>query len=634
MIESAIRLFKAVPVTANKTATHKVVASRAAKTVGSGYVFSPEVVAEYSQSELDGFSDTVNSLYGINGVELNQAFHKSFAKVRDASLTQLVIEQLVHYVTTYGFESLGLYNPDTVYVPAERLDVPELEGSVPLVVIRGMTKEELKEELLTFLAEGVALAEQTVQDAVNIAVYVGVDTEDLTRISNREVSVALHEHLGLVPANPVEFLRFVVYRATESALLIKNPATVAKIKQRDNNDVARYFWQYERDHGLARLAEIFFRFKPLFLAFRTNKELKKTINRVRRLADQNHKPMKEDLLNTLTARIRSGRMHQTMPEEFNSALESASVFRLARLMYALRFYGSGPESVVYRIRNGKSWATDLNPVDGRTKARLDLYEAAVRVAVTDKIRNKVEGKKIYIPDQIEYALPATEKQFTGNLPSGSWLSLESDGVFGIHWKNTNRRIDLDLSMVNATGKLGWDGGYRTGTRDVLFSGDVTDAPGDGATEVFRIDRSADGVWILEVNYYNFSEDDPVPFKIVAASSDSKSLSKNYVIDPNEIIAVAATEIDVKQKTLGMVVARNEQLRFYFTEMNLGGHITSRFDDNAKKTLNYLVSMYTNPVSLNDVLSNAGAVMVDSPEDADLNLSPETVDKSTFLDLLS
>ena len=116
----------------------------------------------------------------------------------------------------------------------------------------------------------------------------------------------------------------------------------------------------------------------------------------------------------------------------------------------------------------------------------------------------VNGKRIYIPNNIQYTLPATEKQFTDNLPSGSWVSVPKDIIFGIHWEDVNNnRIDLDLSLINCEhGKIGWDCSYRTDTGDVLFSGDMTDAPGDnGASELFYIQRQKAGSYILLVNYY-------------------------------------------------------------------------------------------------------------------------------------
>ena len=44
-------------------------------------------------------------MYGRDGFKWNQTFHKSFGTVRDSSIETLVIQQIVHYITTYGFVS-------------------------------------------------------------------------------------------------------------------------------------------------------------------------------------------------------------------------------------------------------------------------------------------------------------------------------------------------------------------------------------------------------------------------------------------------------------------------------------------------------------------------------------------------
>ena len=58
---------------------------------------------------------------------LNSTFHQNFGKVAEASEKQLFAEQLVHYITTYGFASLGVYDDSTVFVPRE-LPIFESKG--------------------------------------------------------------------------------------------------------------------------------------------------------------------------------------------------------------------------------------------------------------------------------------------------------------------------------------------------------------------------------------------------------------------------------------------------------------------------------------------------------------------------
>ena len=625
-MESAIRLFKGLPIESKQSKRDEDLLKQ---TISKGFIFAPEVVSNYPDTAW--IIELVDKAYGRSPEQLNQTFHKSWAKIRDASIKQLVIEQIIHYFTTYGFEALGIYDKDSVSVPHEQLNAPELQDGIRLVIIRGYTKRELKDKLLGLLVSGVALHKETIDDVLDVASFVGLSDEDIDRVHNKEVKAALYDSLGIVPSNPTEFLRYVVYRATNKTLLIKNPASVAAIKERDNLDIVGSFDLYEREFGLARLAEVFYRFKPLFLAFRTNNKLKKTINEIRRLAEQNHKPMPEDTLNMVTAQLRHDQ--PVLNDPFYQALETASLFRKIRLVYALKFRTTDADSILYRIRNGKSYTTAFD-FTNQTGAQV-AYEVVMQSLTADIAKN-VAGKKIFIPAGIKYGLPATEKQFTGNLPSGTYVELAKDMVAGIHWENVEgHRIDLDLSLLSPeVGKIGWDGSYRSRNKDILFSGDMTDAPKpQGASELFYIGEPTRGVFILFVNYFNFHPTVEVPFKILVAHEKPVNPTIHYTVDPHNIVALSSTTMKVKQKNLGILVADETGCKFYFAESDLGGSRSARGGGSTEQARKYLLNFYTNSIVLNDVLAAAGAELVGSATEADIDLSPESINKTSLLNLL-
>lgn len=625
---STIRLFKALPVKEKITAINSDFKNVMQRTVSSGFIVDPSVVAEYN---IDTTLDLINKVYGRDSRELNQTFHKSFAKVRDASLEQLYFEQIIHYMTTYGAEEIGVFSHDSVYIPTEKLEAPELEDGVRLVIIRGLTKQEIKSELLKLLKTGVALSESTVKDVLDVVAYVGFTEADVDNVANKEVKSALYDYLGIVPSGPVEFLRYAVYRSTGKTLLIKNRTTVNAIKESTTISVTRLFDLYEERNGLAPLASIFYRYKPLFLAFRTNTKLKKTINKIRRLAVANHKPMQEDLLNNITARL----SHGEKPElnKFNKALADANIFRKIRLAYALKFRTTDADSILYRVRNGKSYAENFE--FSNKKGAEIIYNAVLKSIVAD-LEPVVDGKKVFIPAGVKYALPATEKQFTGNVPTGSYVEVPEDMVVGIHWENVKySRIDLDLSISNNMGKIGWDASYRDNSNDIQFSGDITDAPApNGASELFHVGSTARGSWLMNLNYYNFMDDTPVPFKIVVGSESRAIMDKNHTIDPNNLVAFSNSEIDVKQKTLGIIVADEESSRFYFAETGFQNSISSRNNEAAEQARKYLLNYYNNSIVLNDVLTMAGAEIVDEMAEDVIDLSLETIDKTTVVNMLT
>ena len=83
------------------------------------------------------------------------------------------------------------------------------------------------------------------------------------KIKNKEAIVKLAEFYNIYPENPVEFFRYIIYRSTDTTLLIKNNELIELIKNSSYNPTQAF-----NQYGLEKLAEIFNRFKPLFLAYK------------------------------------------------------------------------------------------------------------------------------------------------------------------------------------------------------------------------------------------------------------------------------------------------------------------------------------------------------------------------------
>jgi len=629
-MKSSLNLFKAVPVNGNGVPSKEQFSELNEGFIKSGFIFAPQVLSEYTGSQLDKLVYEVNTLYGKDGADLNKAFHKSFAKVRDASLEQLWYEQALHYMTTYGFEQVGFFSHESVYIPAEKLEVPEIKEDFKLTVIRGLTKEELKAELLTFLATGIALKESTIKDVLDVATFVGVTEAEAQEVKNKEVRIALYDYFNYVPSNNLEFLRYMVYKITGMTQIVKNPATIATIKDKFTISHEGMLVKYVNTYGEEELAKLFYRYKPVFLAFRKTANAKKLVNAIRRSAKVNHQPMREDLLNSLTARIKRGDGSKITKHDIEKALEGVNTFRKARLAYALKYRTEDHEGILYRVRNGKSYATKFENTD---KNSAHAAYGIVLESIARDITPNVAGKTFVIPESVVYALPTTEKQFVGNIPSGSYCEVDKDMVMGVYWENVDgNRVDLDLSMANLAGKIGWDGGYRSD--DLQFSGDVTNAP-HGATEVFRIGNTAEGLWLVNLNYFNF-ENIKVPYKIFVGS-DSAAISGNYLVDPNKLKLIVDSEFNgERQKALGIVYADENTRRFIFSETTFDKLRSARHTDYSQYALDYIKNYYTDVIDLGQLISAAGGVVVsEPPEEGDyVDLSIEALDKTTIIDLLT
>ncbi len=622
--KATLRLFKSLPVGSKrkKSPTEDLLN----KTLPKGFAFSPEIVANYS--DYDSLIKLVEDEYGLTAEQLNASFHKSWDKVKNASIEQLVLEQIMHYFTTYGFESLGIYNESSVFIPKEDLEIPELKEGFKFVIIKGYTNEELKQKVIDLLSTGIALKEDTMKDIMTIINYVGFSAAEIEKISNREIKIQLYDRLGIVPENPTEFLRYLIFKNTGETLLIKNKNLINKIGEGPDSNM-ELLREYSKKHGLERLSEIFYRFKPLFLSFRKYECYKKDINKIRKLAKKNHKPMNLDYLNEITGLIKNSNKidNKTLKEE----LSKVNTFRKIRLAYALKFRTTESKSIMYRVRNGKSYSTEFE-FNNKEEAKRVLK--IVLDSISEGVEKNVKGKKVYMPENINYTLPATEKQFIGNLPNGSYVECPENMLVGINWFNTDRRIDLDLKMSSITGQIGWDEDYRTEGREVMFSGDITDATGEnGATELFKFSKQPKNPYIMTVNYYNYEDKSPVDFKILVADEKPSRFKSNYMVDPNNLIVTCKSKIDVKQMVLGLVIPTTNGSRFYFTETGLGNSITAKDTEYLEQAREFLVNQYNHSIELKDILKKAGAVFIDKKEDAEVNLDYEDLEKDTILDLL-
>ena len=613
--KAILRLFNAIEVENNKIFKIKNY-SFLERTIKNGYLLDKSICPS---SQL---LDTIEEVVGISGEKANAAFHKSWKTIQDTPQEALWLQAAVHYMTTYGFEKLGCYNDNTIYIPNEELDIPEITENLPLVLIKGITKDELTNLTKKLVKSDIAFSTEVVKDVMTLVETKAVDLSK-AEISNRELKALCNDFYGIVPNEPVEFLRHLISKLTNESLLIKNDYLINKIKESNGKFLDTLMQQAPKD-----LASVFYRYKPLFLAMKSISLNKTVFNRLRKKAKTMHKPLPIDYLNNVTSMIKNDCLDR---DEFLKKLESASVFRKIRLANALSFRLNNPESIVYKVRNGKGYATDFIWKSDCLTTDSILLIVINSIALSLNIKDKV----FYIPKNVHYTLPATEKQFTGNFPNGSYVTVPEDMIVGIHWTNTDKKVDLDLSVVSASGKTGWDCDYMSEGNDVLFSGDITSAPKPkGASELFYIKTDLQENQILCLNYYNFETNDEVEMKLFVASEKPEKFGKNYMVDVNNIVASALINITKKQNALGLITCVDGENRFCFSNTSVGKEISSSDTEQMKQTRSFYVDSLIGGIELEQVLKFAGASVVDEkPEGEFVDLSPETLDKTTIINLL-
>ncbi|MGE8432135.1 hypothetical protein [Chryseobacterium joostei] len=532
----------------------------------------------------------------LNGNDLNKTFHKSWEKIKNSTRWELLMDQIEHYFSTYGSNF-----QDEIYIPNEVLNIPEMK--LTFKVIKAYSVDEMTEKCLSLLKSGIALKEETIDDLLLILnKELDYKFTGKENIRNKEAIIKIADLYKIYPENPVEFFRYVIFKSTATSLLIKNNTLIESIKESKFNPSDLF-----ENFGLERLAEIFNRFKPLFLAYKGKSP--KTINKISKLSKTYHKPLVSNPLNNAT--------HIILDENDLHWLDNATPFALFKALSAcyLRMYGQ--DTFVYRVRNGKSWV--------KTGKNSSVNEMNFEFILTYlKSRFDLSGKSFYFPENVEFGLPTSEKMFVGNIPTGTRFSGEKLAV-GIYWEDAWGAYDLDLSALNIGGKTGWNAAYNQENGNLMYSGDMTSAP-NGAVEYLYANRGLNVPTLIMNNVYGGSAE--CGYKIVIGKGDV--ISRDYMMNPNNLFAEVRCNSVQRQTILGMLLPKGEKQTFVLLNFGAGHSHVSGNTEIAVMATNALYQQWYEPISFNDLVQELGATVTTEKSEAELNFSMESLEKDSFI----
>jgi len=534
----------------------------------------------------------------LNGNDLNKTFHKSWKKIKDTPRFELFVEQILHYLSTYGSDFR-----DEIYIPDEVLNIPDIK--LIYKVIKGYSKKEMQDKCLSLLRSGIALKEDTINDVLSILVdelgYVFTGDE---KIKNKEVVVKIADIYGVLPNDIMEFFRYILYRATGQSLLIKNKSMIELIKATNYNPSIQF-----NKFGLDKMATIFNRFKPLFLAFKPL--CAKTINKIAKLSKKYHKPLISNPINFATNKV------MTAPDKH--WLDNATPYALFKALSACYQRMKGQNNFVYRIRNGKSWVTEAMPRKGVNDENFDYILSYL------KSKYNLSDKKFYLPTDIKFALPTSEKMYIGNIPTGTRFYGKKLAV-GVYWEDAWGARDIDLSGLNEKGeKVGWNSWYNQGGGSLMYSGDVTSAP-NGAVEYLYAHKKLNEVTLVLSNVYY--GDDKCGYKIIVGTGDK--ISQDYMMNPNNLFAEVKCNSIQKQTILGMFTPKGNEQCFVLLNFGAGHTRVSGNNKISELALKALIQQWSKPFSFNKLIIALGAQIVENGEDADFDLSLDKLEKDSFV----
>jgi hypothetical protein len=604
------------------------------KALSKGYLIDTNCLNEYAEA----FIDSIDMQY-------NSTFYKTWEDVTNRTRRELLFDQILHYVTTYGTD-FSLEGTGYEYIPNTN---PEEPAWTTYKVIKACTFEDLYNKCMSMICSGIALKSETVKVLTNyIIAYVNEPANkvvlDVDSIKNREALVILCDVLGVLPKDGSKLFAHIMYKATGQTMIIKN----REMRKRIENSVAGWtrnsateIIKHLNKEQMIALASVFNRYKELFLAFKHNDDLAPIINKIGRLSKKYHKPMVRGYWETI--------LHKA-PQEVNKTIHAeaakATNFKLLQVMQSIRerlLLAAGQGDNMYIIRNGKTFIkeNEYSAIDMRYFQWEEIYKVCEDQLVANLSKKACTVK---LPSQYVLACPTSEKNFIGDVPMGTYCQLGANSVMGIYWRNDWGTRDFDLSFNDVNGgRIGWNSSYYSSDQKVIFSGDITDAP-TGANEVLHFKKDIPS-GIVNINRYHGKAGSK--YKVFFGTTSLNDFNsrqmygKYFMVDPNEIqLEATIAQGEAAQQMIGMIMDG----KFFFYSLSTGyGAVTNSlvrlhqkkndrnaYQNAAQEMTDILTRKANMMIPIESVLAKAGFTFVE--EDAELDLT--VLDRSTLIELFS
>lgn len=503
-------------------------------------------------------------------VNYNSTFYKQWNDIKDKSRLELAFDQIRHYMSTYGTNFEG-----QTWIPND-LDCPEFDFK-NLKLLEAITLEEVEEKIKVIAYGKSALK----SEMIDFIVKNFKNILDVEKVGVRQIKLRLiDENYNF--KNGQECLNWILWKYYGIEMLIKNKETLDKIIP-DGLEFTVL------NNNKKILSTCFLRNKDVFLKFKKSEKLRPIINKIRKLAKTNHKPM------PVSPWLQLDKLND--PERLN-LFKNASILKLVQMYNAL----NNPTGY-YVIRNGKAWFKGT--IDRKV---LPVILDELLLVIVHKVP---KDKKVFLPKGIELAMPMSEKNFIGDIPLGSYVQCkDKNTMIGIYWKNEWGAHDLDLHVATIEGQsLGWNASYSAEDQSILFSGDMTNAEPE-ATEIMWFKKEPiDSI----VSVSRFNGNPTYKMRIFIAQEEATNFMRGYMVDPNNIIY--ETEMLVENKS-DITMGFFKEGKFYFHSCQIGNGCIP--NDIRKQILRHLVNMKY--LTIREVLKMANVEIVDSPDEDTVSLN--------------
>ena len=518
----------------------------------------------------------------------NTTFYKTIEDVASKTRFELLVDQILHYCSTYGTD----FKAKPFIVNDTPIDISQT------IFIDTISEKEAVERCLNMLYSGIALSQETIEHILIIL----ENNIEINRVKNKEALCIICVKNEVYPQNVEDIVRILIYKATGKTLLIKDKKT---LKQVSESNVIIPVELGEK------LSEVFYRFKDIFISFKSNPLNKRTVNKIRKLARKNHKPFVPTFWSTLLSEQKDFSMIENKLEELNNFK------KISILNVILQNIFNDTKIKPYIIRNGKLWIK--TPAENVEEKKLTYLQKVFDIVYQSLIHSIEKNKcEISLPEHLVVLAPTSEKNFMGEIPMYSYVELKNDAIIGINWQGKDGATDLDLSMIDSEGcKIGWDTDFYDKKKNFVYSGDMTTANPE-ATELLYRKNESDAEGIVKVNPFNSKEG--AKYKVFFAQEAIAKLQINYMVNAENIIYQYEDTIS-EEKILGVFINN----KFVFCNFRLKNKRVSE-QSITDLQLQYLKRVHGHLLTLEQILVDAGFIVTKSK---DCVLSKDTVVKCLY-----
>lgn len=548
------------------------------------------------------------TLYGVDLQNANSTFYKTFKEREERTIDQVMIERIIHYLTSYND---AFFTP---FVPNEgEAEFMEAIRS-QLTTIEVLTKEEMTSQVQKLVDSGMALASEDIREITNLVNDLGVKPNG----TNKELQIEMACRFGLIPTTPELLVRSISRILLDTTEAVKNKAYYEKLEMictpaRSFNNLFEDKTQkvcdlvkaYIEANGIQSLADHFRPNKKFWLIIK-KLGLQKEVNAMKRLSEKS----------------RVDHSFKTILDEFPEDLTQVKTLQLVKWYNYLleRSNVVTGDLKLYRVRNGKVYLTEQKESSLREIQERVIKATKALISIENELKNRYKDKELhfYQPEEhIDIKLPTSAKSFVGSYPLYTTIDVPEDYQIGVYW---NEEGDIDLHAETQDGKhVGY---YSEQVSNIVYTGDMIHLNEQGLAAEAMLVRSEVGV-TFSINPYNKLSTEAA--KVYISTSNNPEATR--VVEDGEMIFQSTIPTE---KANVFAIGLDKQVAL--ANFNVGGRVP---DEKTAAKLAESIQKKTNAtLSLKRFANIIGAKFVEEQSAATHDFSQEKINAGTFIDLLS